>query len=708
MEISLANEALKKYFGYDRFRPMQAEIIQHIYAGEDVLVLMPTGGGKSLCYQIPAITLPGTAIVVSPLISLMKDQVESLRANGVRAAFLNSSLDAADQYMVEEDFFQGKLDLLYVSPEKLLSQQFLPLLQKVNINLFAIDEAHCISSWGHDFRPEYTQMRFLKRSFPNVPVIALTATADKVTRKDILSQLQLPQAAVFIASFDRPNLSLEVRPGQKKLQQIAQYLRQRPGHAGIIYCLSRKGTEDVAERLKDAGFSTRCYHAGLSEQLRSKAQEDFINDNVQVICATVAFGMGIDKSNVRWVIHYNLPKNIESFYQEIGRSGRDGVQADTLLFYSYGDVMILDEIIRKNESEQVDINLAKLERMREYAESAACRRRLLLSYFGEDVRHDCGNCDNCKNPPTRFDGTVLAQKTLSALARLKEKVGMLLLIDVLRGSGRKEVLEKGYDKIKTYGAGRDLPQSEWQHYIRQLIQLGYLEIAHDEHNVLKLTAASQRVLFEKEKVELVRFATVKERQEKAVKKVDEKIKPLRLRDELFEHLRKLRRQLSQERGIPPYMIFSDATLEEMAAAKPANSEQLMAISGVGEQKLQQFGQPFLDAIQAFLSENIESPTSSTYELSFELLQKGISVEEVAARRKLSPDTIYSHLAILYEKGEKIDIHRFVSASDIERVTQCLRYLQEPYKLKDIYEYLQQEVPYPQIRLALAHKNRAQK
>lgn len=596
MNLDHARQALKQYFGYDEFRPMQAEIIQSIYEKKDNLVLMPTGGGKSMCFQIPAITMPGTALVVSPLISLMQDQVEGLRANGVKAAFLNSSLDGTEQRLVENDFFEGKLDLLYVSPEKVCSADFLPLLQRAPISLFAIDEAHCVSSWGHDFRPEYTRLRFLKQQFPKIPMVALTATADRITRDDIVQQLQLIEANISLASFDRPNLSLEVRPGQRRKEQIIQFIKQRPEESGIVYCLSRKSTEKIAEDLQRAGFNAKAYHAGLESTERSKVQDEFLKDEVPIICATIAFGMGIDKSNVRWVIHFNLPKNLENYYQEIGRAGRDGAPAATMLFYSYQDVMMLTEILQKNESENLEVQLAKLDRMKQYAESMACRRRILLNYFNEDHKENCGNCDICSNPPQAFDGTQIAQKALSAVYRLREQVGLGLLVDVLRGSGRKDIRDRGYDQIKTFGAGRDIPTFTWQNYLSQLINLGYLDIAYDQYGVLRLTPASQRVLFEKETVQLVRPATLKERKAQEKEQVKKKTTAERVRDELFELLRQLRRKLAQEKGVPPYIIFSDATLEEMAATKPVNDEELKAVSGVGDRKLQLYGDAFMEVI----------------------------------------------------------------------------------------------------------------
>ncbi|MDX2068732.1 MAG: DNA helicase RecQ [Haliscomenobacter sp.] len=604
MNLDKAKLALKRYFGYDQFRPLQADIIKSIFSGKDALVLMPTGGGKSVCFQIPAVTLPGTCIVVSPLISLMKDQVEGLRANGIAAAFINSAIDSREQLRVEESFYAGELDLLYVSPEKLVSGNFVSILKRGKINLFAIDEAHCISAWGHDFRPEYTQMGMLKQHFPKVPVVALTATADKLTRKDIVDQLKLEEPGIFIASFDRPNLSLEVRPGQQRLQQIEDFVRKHPKQAGIIYTLSRKAAEDIAEKLKQKGFKAEAYHAGLSPDRRSKIQDHFINDNLLIICATVAFGMGIDKSNVRWVIHYNLPKNLEGYYQEIGRAGRDGAKADTLLFYSFADVSMLRDIIQNGENAtQNEIQLVKLERMQQYAESLACRRRILLAYFSENLSENCGNCDICRNPPQSIDGTVIAQKALSAVYRLNEQVPMGMLIDVLRGSGRREIKQLGYDSIKTYGAGRDFSQWDWQHYIMQLINLGYLEVAYDAANVLRLTSASQEVLFKNRSVELFKPTSYKERQEEEKAsskiKVPTQLKKERLRDELFEYLRQIRKEIAQKEGIPPYLIFSDATLEEMAFHKPQTEDDMLAVSGVGEKKLVQFGYRFIKAIRNY-------------------------------------------------------------------------------------------------------------
>ncbi len=601
MNMEKARNVLGKYFGYDSFWPLQEKVIQSVINGEDGLVLMPTGGGKSICFQVPAIALSGTCVVISPLISLMKDQVEALLANGVRAAFWNSTQDAAQQREVGNRFFEGDLDILYVSPEKMLASEMVSMMQKIKINLIAIDEAHCISSWGHDFRPHYTRLTFLKKTFPNVPILALTATADRVTRADILQLLNINEGNQFIASFDRPNIKLEVRPAQKRLQQILDFIDEHPNESGIIYCLSRKSTENVAAKLKNIGINAAYYHAGMTAEARSRVQEDFIKDKVPVICATIAFGMGIDKSNVRWVIHYNMSKNIEGYYQEIGRSGRDGSAATALLFYSYGDLLILRDIISKNESENLDIQLAKLERMKEYAEATACRRRVLLNYFNEDTVEDCGNCDVCDHPPEYFDGTLVAQKALSAVTRLKQKVATGMLIDVLRGSNRKALLDRGFQHIKTYGSGSDIPRNMWEFYIRQLVNLGYLSIAYDDYNSLKLTNASTQVLFHGKKVKLVRLSSVTRKSTKKAKPGQPE-KRERVRDALFEEMRILRRDLAQKIGVPPYIIFSDRTLEEMAAARPTTPVSMRRISGVGDQKLEKFGDQFIKIIENYIEE----------------------------------------------------------------------------------------------------------
>ena len=710
MTLALAQDALKKVFGYDAFRPLQAEIIQAVYDRRDVLVLMPTGGGKSICYQVPALTLEGTAIVLSPLIALMKDQVEGLLGNGAPAAFLNSMLSPAQARELEDDLLAGRIKLLYVSPEKLVSQNFQPLLKRLKISLFAVDEAHCISAWGHDFRPEYTQLKFLKEQFPDIPVLALTATADKLTRKDIAEQLQLRDPAVFIASFDRPNISLTVRPGQKRLEQVVDFLKKRPGQSGIIYCLARKTCSDLSEKLNMRGFKTAFYHAEMSPQARNKVQEDFINDRVPVICATIAFGMGIDKSNVRFIIHYNLPRNLEGYYQEVGRAGRDGLPAEALLFFSYQDVMTYRQMIEEGEAsaEQKELKLTKLGRMYQYAEAPVCRRKTVLHYFGEAFGRNCGNCDVCKNPPRQFDGTVAAQKALSALIRLREKAGMNMLIDVLRGSGRREIFELGYDKIKTYGAGREYNFDEWLFILSQMLHLGLIEIAYDEKNCLKVTEAGRFLLFNNQKVKL---ALPPKPEEKAAEKAAATRTPNRtqaMRDELLDHLKALRRKIGQEQGIPPYLIFSDATLEEMAQKRPITDADLLLVSGVGERKLQLYGDAFIGAIRRFVREKSvdgQNVPGSTYLLTWDLYKAGRTLDEIARLREISPVTVISHLAVLYERGELIDISRWVSAEALDIIQGALPLFEEPYQLKDIFEHFNQRFSFEAIRFAIADAKR---
>jgi ATP-dependent DNA helicase RecQ len=715
MNLPSAQTALKKYFGYDAFRPLQAEIIQAIYDKKDALVLMPTGGGKSLCYQIPAITLEGTAVVISPLIALMKDQVEELSAYGVPAAFINSTLDYDRLRNVENALMAGEVKILYVSPEKLVSQGFQPLLKRLKISLFAIDEAHCISAWGHDFRPEYTQMRFLRDQYPGVPMLALTATADKLTRRDIIEQLGFDGQSEYVSSFDRPNIGLYVSPGQKRLEQIVEFLKKRPGQSGIIYCLARKTCEDLAEKLNNRGIRAGYYHADMPVAIRSKVQEDFKFDRLNVICATIAFGMGINKKNVRFVIHYNLPRNLEGYYQEIGRAGRDGLPAEALLFFSYGDVVTYRDMIEQGESAAVqkELKIAKLERMYQFAEAPVCRRKTVLNYFGEPYEENCGNCDICKNPPRQFDGTVAAQKALSAILRTNEAVGMNLLIDVLRGSHRREILDAGYHNIKTFGAGREYTYEDWLYLISQMLHVGLVEIAYDKHNCLHVTDLGREVLFKGKHVQLA-LPQPKEKAEKG--KAAEKAPAVRvktkqeiLRDELLERLTAVRRNVAQEEGIPPYNVFGDPTLLEMAQKYPFTKAEMLVIGGVGEYKLKQFGAPFIAEIRRFMLEKIEEGArfvGMTNLISWDLYQQGKSVESIAATRQFAPGTIINHLANMYESGEDLDIHQWISAEALDVIKGALPLFEAPYATKVIFEHFNEKYSLDEIRLAIADARRA--
>ena len=609
--MNTALETLKSYYGYDSFRPLQEEIINHVLQHKDALVLMPTGGGKSICFQIPALMMEGTAIVVSPLISLMKDQVETLVANGIAAEALNSANDEIANRQITERCLRGEIKLLYISPERLITELgWMKTMLKVS--LFAIDEAHCISQWGHDFRPEYSQLGNLHELFPDVPIMALTATADKITRSDIIEQLRLQNAETFISSFDRPNLSLDVRRGysaKEKLRTITNLIQRHQGDSGIIYCLAKKTTETVAEKLRKEGFSVGVYHAGLPTDERNRIQEDFINDRIQVVCATVAFGMGINKSNVRFIVHYNLPKTIENYYQEIGRGGRDGLPCETILFYNLQDIITLRHFAE--ESGQREINTEKLQRMQEYAEAQICRRRILLNYFGETSDMNCCNCDVCQTPPTTFDGTELVQKALSAIIRTDEQIGFTLTIDILHGNFSPELVSRGYNQIKTFAAGRDVPVREWRDYLLQMLQMGYIEIAYNEDNHLHVTPLGQDVLHGKAKVQLVvvsREARTRGRQKQTAEEATTAASATTEHMELFEQLKTLRKEIANENNYPAYVVMSDKSLHALATDMPTTLSAFGNTYGIGEHKCNTYGERFIGLIQQYVYENQKSQT----------------------------------------------------------------------------------------------------
>jgi ATP-dependent DNA helicase RecQ len=711
-------QALQKYFGYNEFRHQQEAIIQHVLNGQDVLTLMPTGGGKSLCYQLPAVLMDGLTIVISPLIALMKDQVDSLNVNGISAAFLNSSQSPSEQQHITDQLKSNKIKLLYLAPERLFGSgnNLINFLKSLPVCLIAIDEAHCISHWGHDFRPEYLMLAGLKTEFPKIPVIALTATADKLTRKDILEKLNLKNPAEFVSSFNRANITYRVLPKKNSFNQLLVFLNERKEDSGIIYCLSRKSTEELAADLKEEGFSAEAYHAGMDNAQKANNQEAFLRDDLKIIVATIAFGMGINKSNVRYVVHVDLPKNIEGYYQETGRAGRDGLPSDALLLYSYGDAIKLQRFARvEGNEEQSAIMLKKLDDMVKYSQLQTCRRQYLMHYFDEAFPDNCGSCDICLSEYEKFDATLIAQKALSAVARLNERFGSTYVIDLLRGS-RSEKLREEHKQLKTYGIGADISKADWQRYLRELISLGYLAVSEDAYPVLKLTGKSGAVLKGQQKVELIASQTIEEREQEIIP----------YEAGLLDELKLKRRDIALNENVPAYIILSDAALIEMATYLPQTLDELRLISGFGDVKLARYGREFLIPLKNYcskysLSSRIKqkslkrerkprrertdtSPRGNDTKVeTFSLYRSGKSVAEIASQRGLAATTIESHLSHFVQTGE-MDVLELVTQEKIPAIQDAI----ESYgidRLSPLKEVLGDNYSYGEIKAVIGWMTR---
>ncbi len=648
-----AQQLLQSTFGYDEFRHNQHEIIQTILEGGDAFVLMPTGGGKSLCFQVPALLREGVGVVVSPLIALMQDQVDALLQLGIRAAFLNSTLSFSEQEDIEQSLRRNELDLLYIAPERLLGEMTLELLEQCQIALFAIDEAHCVSQWGHDFRKEYQQLSILPERFPNTPRIALTATADQRTRAEIIQQLRLSQAGVFINSFDRPNIRYIISEAQNSRDKLWRFLQENhQGDAGIVYCLSRKKVDSTAAWLSDKGLIALPYHAGLSADIRQRHQKRFLREDSVIIVATIAFGMGIDKPDVRFVAHLNLPKNIEAYYQETGRAGRDGTPANAWMSYGLQDVITLRQMMQDSDAgeEHKRIIQQKLDAMLGLCELASCRRQAILAYFDEQMDEPCGNCDNCLTPPTTWDATVDAQKALSTVYRTGQRFGVAYVTDVLRGKTDERIQRNRHDQLTTFGIGEELSQFEWRSLYRQLIAMGYLRINMERYGALELMEKSRPLLRGETQLQ-ARKQSKPEAGKKKQKKSSAKSELRSVDETLFQALRELRTQLAEQQGVPPYVIFADSALVEMSRLRPLSDDKFRYINGVGEVKLERYGKAFMEVMRDHpLPKLLDNNFSETINDTLSLHLEGLDVDAIALKRNLASSTIYGHLAEAIEAG----------------------------------------------------------
>ena len=717
-QLAEALTVLQSVFGYESFRLNQEQIVTTILEGKDVVVLMPTGGGKSLCYQVPALCLSGVTIVVSPLIALMKDQVDSLRQNGVKAAFLNSTLSAAEQASIINQMKNNELKLLYLAPERLVGNesQFFNFLHTIDVSLFAIDEAHCISQWGHDFRPEYMVLDRLKAKFSKVPVIALTATADKETKRDIIEKLNLTTPKIFENSFNRENIGYFIKPKKDYYGDLISYLLKHKNDSGIIYCLSRNGTENLAAELKRDGLNAEAYHAGLDQLTRQQRQDQFLRDDIKIMVATVAFGMGINKSNVRFVVHADIPKNIEGYYQETGRAGRDGLPSEAILYYSYADVIKLKGFAEvEGNPEQTKILQEKLQKMSAFCDTRQCRRQYLLQYFGEDAPDFCGNCDTCLNKPTLADATIIAQKILSAVARVQERFGLNYIIDLLKGS-QSEKIRAEHKLLKVYGIAKDTPKEEITHYAKELLHAGFLIQEGNPYPIIKLAEKSKDVLFSGKRVSLpIPKKAVEVKQEPVIYQQHDFEKPL------FESLKVLRNKLAAEENVPAYIIFSDSSLLDLATYLPQNNDDLAKMSGFGVFKIQRYGAAFLEMVQDYCIENklegrshlkapkkekktvtVASPEkeSDTKRVSLQMWQDGLSMDDIASERQLSIITIQGHLSYYVGTGE-LNIKDFVSNEKVSIIKSKIEEMGKDSPLRTIKETLPEDISYGDIKMVMA-------